>query len=260
MDNPSSPLDTLRQLKEMLDAGALTPAEFEALKQRLVFQAPTVLIAPLTPPVAPAPLVAPVPDVQPLAPPVVPTAPSKSAIEFHALPSGPAAPRAEPVYVPPAYVSPAYILPVTGSPSNAPVPPAPRAMYVPEPELMLKPVSPYAAEKLPEPAAPKARNPLMLFLIIGGVVALLSLVFYLSSDQRPSERISSTSLTPADTLATTIETGPQAQQMPASPAAPETIRVVPARPASLTPAPRPAPSVRDSVAAMPDAAADSAAR
>jgi hypothetical protein len=29
MQNPLSPLDTLRQLKEMLDAGALTSAEFE---------------------------------------------------------------------------------------------------------------------------------------------------------------------------------------------------------------------------------------
>ena len=38
--NPSdanSPLATLRQLKEMLDAGTLTPQEFEALKQKLVF-------------------------------------------------------------------------------------------------------------------------------------------------------------------------------------------------------------------------------
>ena len=38
--NPSdanSTLATLRQLKEMLDAGALTPQEFEALKQKLLF-------------------------------------------------------------------------------------------------------------------------------------------------------------------------------------------------------------------------------
>jgi hypothetical protein len=38
--NPSdanAALATLRQLKEMLDAGALTPQEFEALKQKLVF-------------------------------------------------------------------------------------------------------------------------------------------------------------------------------------------------------------------------------
>ena len=51
MQNPPSPLDTLRQLKEMLDAGALTPSEFEALKQRLVFNEP--LIALSLPPAAP---------------------------------------------------------------------------------------------------------------------------------------------------------------------------------------------------------------
>ena len=44
MDNPNSPIDTLRQLKEMLDSGALTPAEFEALKQRLVFTAPPAAV------------------------------------------------------------------------------------------------------------------------------------------------------------------------------------------------------------------------
>nr|GFC25590.1 hypothetical protein [Tanacetum cinerariifolium] len=35
--NAQLPLATLRQLKEMLDAGALTPQEFEALKQKLIF-------------------------------------------------------------------------------------------------------------------------------------------------------------------------------------------------------------------------------
>ncbi|WP_083322270.1 SHOCT domain-containing protein [Hymenobacter lapidarius] len=49
MDNPTSPLETLRQLKEMLDAGALTPTEFEALKQRLLFTDPP------TPPAPPPP-------------------------------------------------------------------------------------------------------------------------------------------------------------------------------------------------------------
>jgi|SRR6476661_897940 len=37
MQTPPSPLETLRQLKEMLDAGTITAAEFEALKQKLVF-------------------------------------------------------------------------------------------------------------------------------------------------------------------------------------------------------------------------------
>jgi hypothetical protein len=54
--NPSdanSPLATLRQLKEMLDAGTLTPQEFEALKQKLIFNnepvAPTQPVAPAVP-------------------------------------------------------------------------------------------------------------------------------------------------------------------------------------------------------------------
>ena len=49
--NPSdanSALATLRQLKEMLDAGTLTPQEFEALKQKLVFGPGTA--APITEP------------------------------------------------------------------------------------------------------------------------------------------------------------------------------------------------------------------
>ena len=65
MQNPPSPLDTLRQLKEMLDAGALSPTEFEALKQRLVFsELPTASPLPLppaindmpSPPAMPAPV------------------------------------------------------------------------------------------------------------------------------------------------------------------------------------------------------------
>ncbi|MBJ6144567.1 SHOCT domain-containing protein [Hymenobacter sp. BT559] len=69
--NPSdanSALATLRQLKEMLDAGTLTPQEFEALKQKLVFgqearpapdSAPTPALGP--------PLSSPVPAAEPIA-------------------------------------------------------------------------------------------------------------------------------------------------------------------------------------------------
>ncbi len=53
-----SPLETLRQLREMLDAGTLSQPEFEALKQQLVFR-----------PVAPEP---PVPAAPPI--PAVPSA------------------------------------------------------------------------------------------------------------------------------------------------------------------------------------------
>jgi hypothetical protein len=59
--NPSdanSSLATLRQLKEMLDAGTLTPQEFEALKQKLIFgNEPTV-------PVPPIERAAPAPDAE----------------------------------------------------------------------------------------------------------------------------------------------------------------------------------------------------
>ncbi|QIL75902.1 SHOCT domain-containing protein [Hymenobacter sp. HDW8] len=37
MENEPSALATLRQLKEWLDAGAITPAEFEVLKRKLLF-------------------------------------------------------------------------------------------------------------------------------------------------------------------------------------------------------------------------------
>jgi len=71
--NPSdanSPLATLRQLKEMLDAGTLTPQEFEALKQKLIFGAEaTGAAAPATlvPPPAPA-YIPPVELIEPVAP------------------------------------------------------------------------------------------------------------------------------------------------------------------------------------------------
>jgi hypothetical protein len=56
--NPSdanSPLATLRQLKEMLDAGILTPQEFEALKQKLIFGNEPVTPLPPVEPVISAP-------------------------------------------------------------------------------------------------------------------------------------------------------------------------------------------------------------
>lgn len=47
MNNQPSPIETLRQLREMLDAGTITAAEFEALKQQLIFtaQAPPAPVA-----------------------------------------------------------------------------------------------------------------------------------------------------------------------------------------------------------------------
>ena len=93
-----------------------------------------------------------------------------------------------------------------------------------------------------------ARNPLALVLSIGGVLVFLAVVAYLTLNRPPSEHISSTSQTAADSLATTIDTGPQAEQLPTTVAQPETIRVAPTNPAPIIPA-RPAPVATDSVAA-----------
>ncbi|MBJ6108637.1 SHOCT domain-containing protein [Hymenobacter sp. BT523] len=243
MDNPSSPLDTLRQLKEMLDAGALTPTEFEALKQRLVFQeaapASGPPAPPAVPPVAPPATSSPLPPAHSATPPAEPVQP-----QFYPLASDAAEP--EPEFVPP----------VVRRAFEAETPPvAPPAAFVPEPMPDPEMNSAYVADEFPEAQVPSAKSPLALILSIGGLLALLSLVLYLSLNRRPSERISSTSLTPADTLAAPIETGPQAAELPAT-AAPETIRVAPANPAPAI-QPRPAPAVRDSVAAPVTAPTDS---
>ena len=211
MENPSSPLETLRQLKEMLDAGALTPTEFEALKQRLVFSAaPADTVAPAAPahsePAVPTP-----------APPVL----------------DPPAPRAAADLQP----EPAPSISVAASPAQS----------VPEPES----VAGWTASELPEAAEPAARSPLALILSIGGLLGLLALVLYLSLNRPASEHISSTSQTAADSLATHIETGPQATQLPPPVVAvPETVRVAPAHPAPLVPARRPE-TRRDSAAGVP---------
>lgn len=215
MDNPNSPLDTLRQLKEMLDAGALTPTEFEALKQRLVFTPPAPLAAPEV--MAPEPVV-------PLAfthPPVT-TEPI--------LPLAEELPAAAPTY----YAA----------------EPAP----LPEPEPAWR-----TRDEFPPMPGEPARNPLALILSIGGVLAFLAVVLYLNLNRPPSEHISSTSQTAADSLAAPIETGPQAAPLPSTVAAPETVRVAPTNPAPVI-QPRPAPARPDSVATAPPATApDSAA-
>ena len=63
----NSSLATLRQLKEMLDAGTLTPQEFEALKQKLVFgQEPITPAATGTSPDSALPTEAPLAPPSPL--------------------------------------------------------------------------------------------------------------------------------------------------------------------------------------------------
>ena len=232
MQNPPSPLDTLRQLKEMLDAGALTPTEFEALKQRLVFGE-----LPLTaPPLPPAPFPQPVVEAVAVAPLLMPRAPADE-------PAVPLATIASPI--------------------------GPEPLPKPFPEQLAGPVAGWPVSDLAAADLPPARSgPLGLIIAIGAVLAFLAVVVYLSMSRPPSEHISSTSQTAADSLAATIETGPQAAPLPpALVAAPETVRVAPAHPAlalpARVPAPAPAP-VRDSASAAPAAPApvalDSAAR
>ena len=225
MQSPLSPLDTLRQLKEMLDAGALTPTEFEALKQRLVFEAPGNALA------APAPVA---PEV-PVAPPISFDAPAYSE-------PIPVTPEELPVAAAPAY-------------SAEPLPIGPELAPLSAPAPAWQTSDEFSAEVIEEPA----RNPLALILSIGGVLVFLAVVAYLTFNQPPSERVSSTSMTAADSAATVIETGPQAAPLPQSAAVPETVRVAPTNPAPPT-QPRPAPVVADSAAPpAPAAAQDSVA-
>ncbi|MDB5233090.1 MAG: hypothetical protein JWR44_83 [Hymenobacter sp.] len=269
MDNPSSPLDTLRQLKEMLDAGALTPTEFEALKQRLVFNAGSAGTSPAAAP-APAPLtstsaavpappvatVPPAPYVEPPATtvPLASTLGSESA-SAASIPSVPVTPRAADFVEVPIVPAGTYEAPPPRAVSTQP-------SFVPEPVVETPPApeneQDWTTNDLPETQNTPSRSPLALILSIGGLLALLALVMYLSFNRRPSEHLSSTSQTSADTLAAPIETGPQAEPLPSTMAAPETIRVVPARPAPRV-QPQAVPVVRDSVAAPNTAPTDSAA-
>ncbi|WP_035567750.1 SHOCT domain-containing protein [Hymenobacter sp. IS2118] len=223
MENPASPLDTLRQLKEMLDAGALTPTEFEALKKRLLFSEA------VAPPTSPAPF-APAAPLAAELPVVVPTTPVSSDDE-------PSAPSSQQVITEPdaanhysatsraeqesRNASAAAGLPAGGPPPLVGPPPVPAA----DSEA-------WADDEFSGAARPPARSPLALVLSIGGLLALLGLVVYLSFNRPPSERLTSTSRTAADSVATNIEVGPQAEPLPpVAEAEPEIIRVVPANPA-----------------------------
>ena len=250
MENPSSPLDTLRQLKEMLDAGALTPTEFEALKQRLVFTpaAPgTAAPAAASPPDAPA---AYVPPVAPAAAAAAPVPPAPSA----AFPNQPPPNLPPPVREVPTAA--AAFAPVSeplfrpGTESDFQVA-APEARYEEEEDALVD-------ENTPDFASPPAErsSSLGLVLAIGAVLVFLAVVAYLGFTRPASEHISSTSQTAADSVATTIETGPQVAPLPTTAAVPETVRVAPTNPAPALPSraelERQAAAVRDSVA--PEAA------
>jgi hypothetical protein len=230
MDNPNSPLDTLRQLKEMLDSGAITPTEFEALKQRLVFTTPTPT-APATP-AAPESIIP-----EPVVPPAPPVFNRPPVAAEPILPLAEELPEPAPVYF-------------TAGPE-----PLPEPLPLPEPEPAWR-----TRDEFPPLAEEPARNPLALIFAIGGVLAFLAVVLYLNLNRPPSEHISSTSQTAADSLAAPIETGPQAEPLPSTVAAPETVRVAPAHPAPVI-QPRTTPTRSDTADIAPPATApDSAAR
>jgi len=219
MEKDPSPLDTLRQLKEWLDAGTITPQEFETLKSKLIFNQ-TIhqggLPLPGTPTVEPIADILPTTATQP--PYVAPGAAAGPAVPLTSPPSAASSMRKEP----------------TG----------------------LDPLAPGVG---PVPSEAESRSPLGIILIIGGIVLLLGIMAYLVFGGQESERLTSTSQTAADTVAVQPEVGPQAEQLElAPPAAPETVRVAPALlPVAATPAAdsvpvaeaTPAPAVADEKAA-----------
>ncbi len=250
MENPSSPLDTLRQLKEMLDAGALTPTEFEALKQRLVFTPPAATPAAEAlglPPVAP---VAPIPNA-------VTPMPAQAVLLPEARPPGPGY-GATTGLTPAADENKAFAFEWTSVPSFQP---GASVDLAGRSNDALNPAAEALADDAVEfPTAPAEHNSsLGLVLAIGAVLVFLAVVAYLGFT-RPTtdEHLTSISQTAADSLNTTIETGPQVAPLPVTTAVPETVRVAPTNPAPVI-QPRLAAPVADSLAPatgspMPDSA------
>ena len=251
--NPSdahSSLAALRQLKEMLDAGTITPAEFETLKRQVVFGAEPALPLAATP-------------EAPLAPPVA------------AGPPAPLAPEA-PGPLPEASTS-AYETEAPNPPElAAPLPStSPDWLAAAAPNLLTtEAAEDNESEDFPE----ERRNPLNLIFAIGGLLVFLGVIAYLMLGRpaAPNEHLTSGTQTAADSTAVVPEVGPQAEQLNLPPvAAPETIRVAPvvrpqpansqfstdsaAAPAVASPAPA-ATAPASKVPAASPAAADSAAK
>ncbi len=208
--NPSdahSSLAALRQLKEMLDAGTITPQEFETLKRQLIFGLEPAL------PLAPAadspvlPLTSdPATSISPEAPAPVP---EETIAAYDTI-----APNPAELAPPPPAARPDWLAaPAVGIPS-----------YTPDPLL-----------------AEEQRNPLNLVFIIGGALVVLGLVLYLfiGRPTAPDEHLASGSQTAADSTTVAPEVGPQAEQITLPPAAaPETIRVAPVARPVVAPAAR----------------------
>jgi len=221
--NPSdahSSLAALRQLKELLDTGAITPAEFETLKRQLIFGS-----EPPTPPVA-----------------GVPTPPP--ATEVAAVASSPA-PAGYPDW--------------GQTTSAAPTPPpllekTPDWLAAPAPGLSFEEE---AADRLEERRNPL--NLVFIVggvLLLLGIVLYL----FLDRPSSPNEHLTSASQTAADSVATVPEVGPQAEQLALPPAAaPETIRVAPALRPAAVPATRPLATDSAATTAAPAAKAPASA-
>ena len=197
--NPSdahSSLAALRQLKEMLDAGTITPAEFETLKRQIVFGVEPAL---------------------PLEPPAPAATESLSSLSTAVYPPLTAA-----------EVPVAYVPEEDNEPLAEPLPPAnpPAETEWPaaDPDLL-----PDDDDTVP-PLEEERRNPLNLVFALGGLLVFLGVIAYLMLGRpaTPNEHLTSASQTAADSTAAVPEVGPQAEQLNLPPAAaPETIRVAP---------------------------------
>ncbi|AYA38523.1 SHOCT domain-containing protein [Hymenobacter oligotrophus] len=220
--NDASPLDTLRQLKEWLDAGTITPQEFETLKRKLLFSE--------NPPAAPSPpptAAAPAAPVAPPTPSVVPPAAASvpPVVEHHVTPPPVEEPLLPPVVTdePAARVEPVVLRQDHFRREPIAPPPGPAVPVADE-------------EPFDGPAEEPRRQPLATVLIVAGVLALLAVIGYLLLGNRESERLTSNSITAADTTTVQVEEGPQAEQLTLPPvAAPETIRVQPNIPVTAQP-------------------------
>lgn len=260
MDKDPSPLDTLRQLKEWLDAGTITPQEFATLKQKLLFSEASETTGPTAPVLPKAEQTPPtqtiLSDPTPARPPVSFTEPTVTSgpIEEPLLPPVTHQYTSPAPETPPAPIAPGYSHPIeVGRPGASPTEQE-QVAYAPVEE-------PYEEEMPAAPYTAPARSPLATVLIVGGILALLAIVAYLMLGNRESERLTSTTLTAADTLTSKPETGPQAEQIDLPPAAaPETIRVAPVVPTpvspdsvveSATPAPAPTPAATEPAAPNP---------
>jgi hypothetical protein len=194
--NPSdahSSLAALRQLKEMLDVGTITPTEFETLKRQIVFgQEPALPVESAPTEAFASPEAAPIPD--PLASPEAPV-PYQPITANAPEDSLSASPKGESEWL--ASVAPS-----------------------------LRPTEEYEAL----PPEEEHRNPLNLVFAIGGLVVFLGVVAFLLMGRptTPDEHLTSGTQTAADSVAIVPEVGPQAEQLTLPPAtAPETIRVAP---------------------------------